>query len=43
MAVVGRAQLDLGVEVKEEEFVYICRGVMGHTPSLNQKGEDLNP
>ena len=37
IAVTGRAQLDLGVEVAEVKLLYICQRGMGHISSLNQK------
>ena len=40
--VTGRAHLDLGMEVAEVEFLNVCLRVMGHDPSLNQKGDGMH-
>ena len=37
--VTGSTHLDLGVEVSEDKFLDVFLGVVGHNPSLNQKGE----
>jgi hypothetical protein len=38
ISVAGCAQPDLGVKAAEIEFLYVSFGIMGHGPSLNQKG-----
>ena len=40
--VTGRSYPDLGMEMAEVEFLNVCLRVMGHDPSVNQKGDDMH-
>jgi hypothetical protein len=42
ISVASRAQPNLGVKAAETKFLYVSFDILGHVPSLNQKGDCMH-